>query len=380
MKFLFLISDFAVGGISSALRNLTHELLEHGHEVFILNLAMEERPQWLDERIRMVELAGKARLWNLSLSSVRRAQWYLKLAFLLLGIIKKLMTRCHLWSRFIFSGLKINDYFDYAVAFRQEPTSIYLVKHKIPCRLKVLFWHCDPEAEDTSAWDKCINGLDVIAGVSNRVCDGLKKYHQGINTKTVYNLFDMAEIRKQSGEFTLEKSEKFNIVSVARIDFKFKKVNLIPPIAKRLKECGLDFCWTIVGGGADMDSLKNLIDGYEVGDCVKLAGIQQNPYPYIKEADLFVLTSSWESYGMVVMESLILKTPVVAGYYPALPEILSDNETGIIAENNEDGIFNAIYRVMTDKALYERLKKKCCQYEYSPDIAYNQFMTLGDKE
>ena len=79
---------------------------------------------------------------------------------------------------------------------------------------------------------------------------------------------------------------------------------------------------------------------------------------------------------MVVVESLICGTPVVAGYYPGLPEILSDGENGIISANSVDGIYEAVKRVISDKELYKKLKDGALNYAYTPDVAYDQFMEM----
>ena len=147
-------------------------------------------------------------------------------------------------------------------------------------------------------------------------------------------------------------------------------------LCQKLKKDGIDVNWHVIGDGPHMSQLRELIEQNEVANTVVLHGSQSNPFSHIKNADLFVLTSIWETYGMVVVESLINGTPVVAGYYPALPEILSDGENGIIAENSVDGIYEAVKRVLTDKELYKKIKSGAENYKYSPDIAYEQFINM----
>lgn len=381
MKVLFLVTDFQTGGITSSLSNLTHELIKRGHHVAILNLPMsKERPIWMDSKVELLEIKGKTRLWNLSMDAIVKAAWYKKFFLFAVGIVKKLMNRLRIWNKFIFSGFCIKQEYDYAVAFRQEPISIWLVKNKTVAKRKIAFWHSDPDIEDTSSWDHCVYDMDVIAGVSNAVCNSLRNKFPGVLVKTVYNIFEVNRIIEQAKHYDAEYKDTFNIVTVARVDFPPKKLDYIPPIAAWLKEKGKEFCWTIVGDGPDMGKLESLVDQYQVFDCVKLVGAKSNPYPYIKQASLFVLTSAWESYGMVVVEALILNVPVISGDYPALHEILDDGVNGIIVPNSEDGLKEGILRVMTDTNLYQRLKINCNQYLYSSDIAYNQFMSLGEEK
>ena len=130
-----------------------------------------------------------------------------------------------------------------------------------------------------------------------------------------------------------------------------------------------------MGDGPDRGKLQNLINENNLTNKIRLVGEISNPYPYIKEADLFVLTSTWESYGMVVMESLILGTPVVAGDYPALKEILPDT-CGIRTDNSVEGIYKGIKKAITDTAFYDDIKKNSLNFNYSTDETYRQFLEL----
>lgn len=69
---------------------------------------------------------------------------------------------------------------------------------------------------------------------------------------------------------------------------------------------------TILGEGADRQKLQQLIERYNLQKRVTLAGFAQNPYTYMKEADLLVLSSRYEGLPNVVLEANALGTPVVA--------------------------------------------------------------------
>lgn len=60
------------------------------------------------------------------------------------------------------------------------------------------------------------------------------------------------------------------------------------------------------------DFLQQLIDKYEISDNVILLGHKSNPYPYYRNANLFIMSSRKEGFPNVVLESLFLETPVVA--------------------------------------------------------------------
>ena len=379
MKFLFIVSDFDVGGITASLRNLTALLVKHGHDVELLDLPKAGAlPEGFDEKIKLIPLDKRARLWNLSASDIKKAGFFGKIKYSVLGLFKKIMNRSEAWTNYAFKNIKFEGY-DAVIGFRQSPVCFYLTSRKSIGAKKIGFWHGDVEyMGDISSWDYYLFELDSVACVSNATRDSMKKRYPALGNipRTVYNTFDASKIIELS-KTDVSFEDCLNFVTVARIEFEQKQLQFIPEICRRLKERDVFVKWHIVGDGPHRMELEELIKRNDVEEMIVLHGSQSNPFAYIKNADLFVLTSIWETYGMVVVESLICGTPVVAGYYPALPEILSDGENGIIAENSADGIYSAIKRVLDDKNLYKKIKSGAENFRYSTDVAYKQFMGVS---
>lgn len=85
----------------------------------------------------------------------------------------------------------------------------------------------------------------------------------------------------------------------------------------------------ILGDGRDREKLKFLAEELGVATDIHLAGFVKNPYPYIKHANLFVLSSAWEGSPNALTEALALGTPVVSTDCPNGPrEILQDGKFG----------------------------------------------------
>ena len=71
-------------------------------------------------------------------------------------------------------------------------------------------------------------------------------------------------------------------------------------------------------------------------------GLKSNPYPFIKSADVFLLSSRSEAYPTVLLEALILNKKILATDVPGVKEILRNYDNKIIVSNNDDSIENGI--------------------------------------
>ena len=85
----------------------------------------------------------------------------------------------------------------------------------------------------------------------------------------------------------------------------------------------------LLGDGRGRAALVELIAALGIGADVDLPGFQQNLYPFLANADLFVLASAWEGSPNVLTEAMALGTPVVATDCPSGPrELLADGRYG----------------------------------------------------
>jgi glycosyltransferase involved in cell wall biosynthesis len=85
----------------------------------------------------------------------------------------------------------------------------------------------------------------------------------------------------------------------------------------------------IMGGGRGQQSLQKLVDDLGLEEDVEFAGFTKNPFPYLGRADLFVLSSNFEGFGMALLEALSLGIPSVATDCPSGPrDILQDGRYG----------------------------------------------------
>lgn len=116
----------------------------------------------------------------------------------------------------------------------------------------------------------------------------------------------------------------------------------------------------VLGEGDQRAALETEVRRLGLERAVRLAGFQRNPYPYMREADVFVLSSLWEGFGNVVTEAMAVGTPVVATDCPHGPaEIIQHGESGLLVPPGDPrALAEAILRVLRDGALRQRLAEQ----------------------
>jgi glycosyltransferase involved in cell wall biosynthesis len=100
---------------------------------------------------------------------------------------------------------------------------------------------------------------------------------------------------------------------------------------RRVRE-RIDCKLIIIGEGSDREELLSLVSDLDIEDHVSLPGYIDNPYRYMKHSDVFVLSSAWEGFGVVLIEAMACGTPIVSTDCKSGPaEILQDGEFGYLS-------------------------------------------------
>lgn len=173
----------------------------------------------------------------------------------------------------------------------------------------------------------------------------------------VNNPNDTGLIRKKASELTVDTKGVFTFVTVARICDRQKGFMRLLDVCKRLNDEELKYNIWLVGDGEDYDNVKNRAEEIKLPN-VKLFGLQGNPYVYIKSADAYLCTSYYEGFSMVMMEAVILGTPMISTEVSGAREMLGDSEYGLVVENSSEGIYEGMKKLITDKELYAYYQKK----------------------
>ncbi len=127
--------------------------------------------------------------------------------------------------------------------------------------------------------------------------------------QTIYNPFNFNDIKKQAEEFPIE--EKDYIIHVGRFDGAHKRHDIL---IHAYKKSGIKEKLLLLGDNDKRDGrlIRKLVIDLKLQDKVIFKGFISNPYPYIKNAKAMILSSDFEGLPTVLIESLILHTPVVS--------------------------------------------------------------------
>lgn len=218
----------------------------------------------------------------------------------------------------------------------------------------------------------------VSEGAKNGFVDIFPEYEK--KCKTVYNLVEEKEIKEKSLENIDEEifnknPYELNVLLVGRLEPQ-KAYNRAIDIAKILKEKE-KINWFFLGKGYQYEELKERCKKYHL-DNVKFLGYRENPYAYMRHADIVGLLSEYEGFGLTVIEGMLSGTPVLATKSTGVDEIF-DTQGGWIIDNNIFAIINQLEEIIENSSEYEQKKEYLKNYKYDNDSVRKQLIELFDE-
>lgn len=238
---------------------------------------------------------------------------------------------------------------------------------------KVQFIHTDYASwRNLSEWTRKITAddeaiykkFDKIVLLSENIRNRFNALYPSLREKTAVNknLIPADDIRRKAEKIP-PKGSLVRFISVGRIDH-FKGFDRIYDTLNALYEEGYQFHWTIVGSGEDFEEVKRQFDQSEFADRIKMEGARSNPFPAVREADVFALLSRYEGLPNTIYEALILGVPVIATNVGGVASQIEVGVNGWIVENDESAIYEGIKHILTHPDEIQTYKENLKTYHY----------------
>lgn len=376
-KLIFITEALWIGGIETALVNLLNRLDYNRFDVTCLvlrdSLDVADRitPQCrliVSDRQHKVTFPkgyGCKRLYNIMEEPQNAAKFRRFIWFALRVVFRAAEARCY--ASYVKKQLK-GVHFDTAVIYsdRAAETAVRAVSAD---RFLMFYHHGAMRREYHDAYG--YRKADKVIAVSPALAEKLRAYRSKYADKiiSVNNIIDIDGVREKGLDIPTVKfsADCFNIVSCGRLSHAKGMDIAVDACAKLVADGFTGFHWYIVGGGPEESALREQIMRLGLEDCVSLLGMQSNPYPYIRCADLYVQPSRFEAFGLTIREAQVLAVPVLSTRTDGSAELISDGETGLLCESDADSIAAAIIRLYNSPKLRESIQAELQNHDFERD-------------
>lgn len=389
-KLLLVNNNLAIGGVQKSLVNLINCIKDDFDITLYLFSYSGDYMKDIPAQVTIMEAPPLIKILGLSQSQSRK----LGLSYYLIRAACVLYTKLknnHLpISLLLLAQNKLTKY-DVAVSFLHSGNekSLYggcneFVLKRVAAKQKIAFIHCDflSYGGNTVRNRENYRHFDKVAAVSNSCKEAFLEAVPEMKEKafTVYNVHDYLMYNHLSSlepfQYELDYT---NIVTVARLSPEKGIIRFIQ-VMKRLVQENKRIRWHLIGDGALKEKIEAELEENTLTSYVRLYGNQDNPYRFLKNADLFLLPSFHEAAPMVYEEAKYLGIPVITTRTLSAVEMIENHVEGIICDNSEEGLYKAVKRALEEPFFIEQMKAKLKSRKFSNRLATEQFRGLIQEE
>ena len=358
MKVLFVIDSLRQGGIRTSLLNLLANLdyEKNQYYLFCFHITLDDM-NYIPEKIIVISPNKLFQIVGSTGNELKNKSFIKYLFRLMFSILCKIFNS-NIVYKYIFKTENRKFDFDVAISYTNNVNdhSLYFgsnkfVIEKVNAPKKIGWIHADYEKMklNTEINNNEYKYFDVIICVSPAVSSSFKKFNSDLSNKIkiIPNVLDMDKLNRLSKEKINDSinNNVLNIITVMRLDDNKDPLFLID-IAKELQNHGVVFCWRLLGDGPLFSKVKHKIYANHLEEKIILYGYVDNPYPYLKNSDLYVSTSNSEGYSLSIIEALYFDLDVISAKYDAIEEVLDNNNGTIINKSIKDYVYiikNSLY-------------------------------------
>lgn len=382
-KILIVNNNMHIGGVQKSLLNLLKEIHSDYNITLLLFYKGGSLLKEIPDDIKIVEAPRPFRYFGMTKHDVKTT--FDKLGRAFWASVTRIFGRKFAFRLMLPFQKKLIG-FDTAVSFLHsgENHMFYggcneFVLECTEAEKKVTFLHCDYEKINANSDynTEIYKQFDKIAACSEGCKRSFLKLQPQFKDKTfvVENCHDYKEIHNSAEKDTVSlPSDKINIVTVARLGKEKGVLRAIRAISRL--EHKDSFRYYIIGSGAEFEQAKALIDELNLSKNAFLLGEKENPYGYIKAADLLLIPSYSEAAPMVIGEAACLGTPILSTETSSSKEMIITSGYGFVCENSEDGITQSLEKIMNNQELLKEKASFLNSQKFTNANALKQFSEL----
>lgn len=206
--------------------------------------------------------------------------------------------------------------------------------------------------------------FDRILVISNKLKEEMQKSAKNDEEKQavikIFNPIDKDDTIKKANTVIDDYPFSGNLPTFITIGTVYpqKGYDRLLDVHKKLIDEGLKHQIIIIGDGFDFENIQAKLNQLGLQDTVKMLGFRSNPYPYLKKADFYIMSSRHEGFPTIIAEALILNKPIVSTDVSGIKDLLQDGKLGIITPNSEDGIYEGMKKILTHPELANHYQKE----------------------
>lgn len=259
----------------------------------------------------------------------------------------------------------LGKHYDAAIAY-QGGRCIYYLIEKVDSDVKIGYVHSDYINNETDFMlfnsDKIyFPKLDYIVTISDKCADSLKNTFVGLKSKikVVENICSPKMISSMACDFKPfeDDFEGLRLMTMGRLDWNVKGLDLIIEASSLLREKGVRFKWYLIGDGPGRKKVENGIKENSLEDHLIILGAKTNPYPYILACDIYVQPSRVEGKSVALDEVKALAKPVVVTNFSTVYDQFEDNKTALICKMDSSDIAKKIKQLIDSPDLRNELSQ-----------------------
>ena len=276
----------------------------------------------------------------------------------------------------------LSQKYDTEIAFKHGFTTLFVIYGD--SKKKINWLHCDCELNDPakkyhSLFNKILPLFDYNILLSESLKKSFNKIYNCNNIEIINNIIDSKKVRNNIKNSNKNK-DGISFIAIGRYSYEKSYDRLIKAFImlkkdKLLENVHLD----LYGAGPMKEELITLVNSNKLNDIIKINSSVTNPYKYMHDANMFILSSYTEGYPLVIIESLLSGTPVLSTDIKSAKEMIN-NKTGIITDNSINGLYKALKNIILNQNIISELTDNLKKYEYDNDRIIKQIERLLDNE